>query len=184
MGRKAFQQARNLTGMRPGNLARGLVAGVAAGLVASLAMDVFQQGWTSLAANKETDKNHKSKPATLKAADKVSQAVAGTVVADKAQTVAAAGVHYLTGAALGALYGVAAEFAPAATFGFGSLFGAATWLALDEGLSPTLGLAPRPGDVPATDHAFALVSHLVFGAALEFSRSAARRLLSWEPIAG
>ncbi|WP_426000464.1 DUF1440 domain-containing protein [Caulobacter sp. DWR1-3-2b1] len=160
------------------------MAGVAAGLVASFAMDVFQKAWTALAADKETNKNDKPKPATLKAADKVSQAVAGKVVPDQAQTAASAGVHYVTGAALGAVYGVAAEFAPATTFGFGGLYGSATWLVLDEGLSPALGLAPRPGDVAAADHAYALVSHLVFGAALEFTRGAASRLLSWEPIAG
>lgn len=160
------------------------MAGVAAGLVASLAMNVFQKAWTALAADKENKKNEKSKPATLKATDKVSQAVSGEVVPDKAQTAASAGVHYVTGAALGAICGVAAEFAPATTLGFGGLFGSATWLILDEGLSPALGLAPRSGDVAAADHAYALVSHLVFGAALEFTRGAASRLLSWKPIAG
>ncbi len=82
-------------------------------------------------------------------------------------------MHYATGAAGGLVYGVAAELAPEITGGVGLPYGAAFWLVVDEGLVPLLGFAKGPTEYPLSAHAYALASHLVFGATAD----GVRRLL-------
>ena len=73
-------------------------------------------------------------------------------------------------AALGVAYGVAAEFRPGVTAGYGTAFGTAAAALLDEGAVPAVGLGAAPWTAPASTHAYALSSHLVFGAVTEFVR--------------
>ncbi len=150
-----------------GNLARGIVAGVGAGLIASFVMNEFQGLWKATAKPSESDD---STPATLKAADRVSEAVAGQPVLKAAETAASNAVHYVAGAILGAFYGIAAEFAPGIRWGFGTSYASAVWAALDNGVVPALKLSPPPDQTAPKDHLYAFVSHLVFGGSLELSR--------------
>ncbi len=162
--------------MRRANLARGVIAGVAGGLIASYAMNRFQKAWITLASEGD---GKKAKPATLKVADAVSKAATGKLVPDKAQDAASSAVHYLTGAALGALYGAAAETWPVVAKGAGVAYGTAAWLAVDEGLVPLMGFGPPADEVPAKTHAFGLVSHAVFGMTLDLVRRLAARPRKW-----
>lgn len=146
----------------------GLVAGIAAGLAASAAMAAFQSQAGKLLPESDAD------PATVKAADKASAVLTGEPVAKPYRAASGQLVHYATGAVLGGIYGVLAEYRPKASAGFGSAYGIATSALLDEIGVPAAGLGPAPQDAPLAMHAYGAASHLVFGWALE----GARRLLA------
>ncbi|MFD1034771.1 DUF1440 domain-containing protein [Sphingomonas hankookensis] len=145
----------------------GLFAGIAAGVIASAAMAAFQ----SIAAKPFGQDQSDDDPATVKAADKVAIATTGQQVPDAYRAPAGQAVHYLTGAALGGLYGVLTEYRPGAAAGFGSVYGVATSLLLDEATVPAVGLGSAPWDTDAATHAYGATAHLVFGVALEGARS-------------
>ncbi len=144
----------------------GLFAGIAAGLAASAAMAAFQ----SLAAKPFGQDQSDDDPATVKAADKLAKATTGGRVADEYRDQAGQAVHYVTGAALGGLYGLLAEYRPQAAAGFGSLYGLATSAVLDEAIVPAAGLGSAPWDTSAATHAYGASAHIVFGLALEGAR--------------
>jgi hypothetical protein len=150
-------------------LLKGAAVGLAAGLIASLAMNQFQAAVASLSSGED-----KGEPSTEKAADRISRAVKGEPLADERKAAAGNLVHYALGAALGVAYGLAAEVRPGITAGFGTAFGAGVAALLDEAAVPAAGLAPPPSDVPAVTHVYALVSHLVFGVTAEASRRVLR----------
>ncbi|MDQ3133307.1 MAG: DUF1440 domain-containing protein, partial [Acidobacteriota bacterium] len=81
------------------------------------------------------------------------------------------------GAASGAIYGTLAELSPVVTMGAGLPFGAAVWLVADEAAVPALGLSKSPIEVPPSKHAYALVSHFVYGATTEIVRRSVRSAL-------
>jgi putative membrane protein len=145
----------------------GLFAGIAAGLIASVAMAAFQ----SVAAKPLGLDQSDDDPATVKAADRLALATTGRQVPEDYRPQAGQAVHYLTGAALGGLYGVLTEYRPGAAAGFGSLYGAATSLLLDEAAVPAAGLGSAPWETGAATHAYGAAAHLVFGVALEGARS-------------
>ena len=161
---------------RSGDLSRGLVAGVTAGLAASFVMTEFQKFWRHADANLR-QRQAKREPATVKVADAASEALSGEPVPAPARKEASELVHYLTGAAIGAAYGALAEFLPGVTSGFGSAYGGAVWAVLDEGITPALGFAPPPQDSDAKDHLFSFSSHLIFGWALELTRGVIAEVL-------
>lgn len=162
---------------RSGDFSLGLVSGALAGLAASFVMSEFQSLWLEYDEEAKA-KLAKSKSATLKAADKVSSTLAGEPVPTSAQKLASNGVHYLTGAVLGGLYGVAAAFFPSITAGAGSVYGGAAWVVMDEVVVPTFGLGPKPTDAAAKDHIYGLSSHMVFGLTLELVRSVVEEALA------
>lgn len=141
----------------------GLLAGVAAGLVASAAMAAVQHAAEKLLPEDGKDAD----PATVKAADKVSEALTDAPVPEAYREQAGMAVHYVTGAVLGGIYGVLTEYQPEASAGFGSAYGIATSALLDEGAVPAAGLAPGPEGTPLAVHAYGAASHLVFGIVLE-----------------
>ncbi|MDT8760491.1 DUF1440 domain-containing protein [Sphingomonas psychrotolerans] len=145
----------------------GLIAGVAAGLVASAAMAAFQTQAQKLLPESGGDDD----PATVKAADVASEAVIGDPVPEPWREPAGQAVHYITGAVLGAIYGVIAEYKPEASAGFGSAYGIATAALVDEAAVPAAGLAPGPGETPLAVHLQGGASHLVYGWVLEGVRA-------------
>ena len=86
-------------------------------------------------------------------------------------------VHYVTGAGIGGIYGLLAELAPGPTFGLGAGYGVAVALGVDEALVPALGLSRPAREVPASQHAYNLASHLVYSLTLEGARRVVRALL-------
>jgi hypothetical protein len=177
------------------NVLKGLVAGLAAGFVASWTMNQFQAAWTRMAA--ASDKSHGAqsmKPsegstgeqsqdakeqddATVETAKVISRNVFGHELKESEKEPAGAVVHYAFGTATGGLYGALAEVSPAVTMAAGLPFGAAFWLLADEITVPALGLAKGPTEYPISTHAYALASHLVYGMTAEFSRRALRQVL-------
>ena len=109
------------------------------------------------------------------AVDKVLRATRGRGLAESQTERAAMGVHWAFSLGVGAVYGVVAEFAPAATAGYGTVFGLGVWAASHESSLPALGLTPPLGEVPASEQAIECVSHAAFGAAVELVRRTVRR---------
>lgn len=178
-----------------GNIWKGIVAGLAGGLVASWTMNQFQAAWMRLAENSEKphgaqsmqpaqgstcDQSQDAKEqddATVKAAKAISEGVFGHELQESEKRPAGAAVHYAFGTASGGLYGALAEVAPQVTMAAGIPFGAAFWLLADEVSVPLLGLSKGPAEYPLSTHAYALASHLVYGATAELSRRAVRQFL-------
>jgi hypothetical protein len=178
-----------------GNVWKGLVAGLAGGLVASWTMNQFQAAWTRI--QEGTEKSHGAQSmqpaegssgdqsqdvkeqddATVEVAKIVSREVLGHELQESEKKPAGAAVHYAFGTMSGGLYGALAEVTPQVTTGAGVPFGAAFWLLADEISMPLLGLSKGPTEYPVSTHAYALASHLVYGATAELSRRAIRNVL-------
>lgn len=147
-------------------IARGTVAGLIAGVAASFAMDRFQAAASGLLPSDGGEEE----PATEKAADAVATAMTGQKVSDAAKPLAGQSVHYALGIGLGIAYGIAAEFRPAVTAGFGTAFGVGTATLLDEAAVPAVGLGEVPWKAPLSTTLYAFASHLVFGGTAEIVR--------------
>ena len=152
---------------------RGTTAGLIAGVVASFAMDGFQ----AIASQLTGSGDDGGEPATAKAADKVKIAATGTPVAKADQPLAGQIVHYALGAGLGIAYGIAAEFKPHVTAGYGAAFGIGVAATLDEAVVPAVGLGDAPWHSDATTTVYSLLSHLVFGTVAELTRRRVRSTL-------
>lgn len=174
---------------------KGMIAGLAGGLVASWTMNQFQAAWTRLAEGDEKSHGAQSMQpsegskgeqgrdvqeqddATVETAKVISRNVFGHELQESEKEPAGAAVHYAFGTATGALYGALAEVTPQVTAGAGVPFGAAFWLIADEISVPLLGLSKGPAQYPASTHLYALASHLVYGVTAELSRRAVRQVL-------
>lgn len=197
-----MQRRRKTDSSRDGNLLKGLIAGAIGGLVASWTMDQFQALWSKLSeANDDAQRKQEQQqqqsaqkngrqqgqgakqdgeeeePATEKAAEAISENVFEHELTKSEKKVAGPAVHYAMGVTSGAIYGVTAEFVPLATVGAGIPFGAAIWLIADEAAVPALGLSKSPTEVPLSNHAYALVSHFVYGLTTDVVRRAVRSAL-------
>ncbi|HEV7904078.1 MAG TPA: DUF1440 domain-containing protein [Pyrinomonadaceae bacterium] len=182
------------------NLWKGLAAGVVGGLVASVVMNQFQAVWSKLAEGEERShgaqslqqgtpqqgvgrelqaegKDEAEDDAPERLANAISVGVLDRELTDSEKDAAGTIFHYAMGTTSGALYGAVAEFVPGVKAGAGLPFGAAVWLAVDEGLVPAAGLSKSPAEYPLSIHAYALASHLVYGLTTELVRRAVRNAL-------
>lgn len=187
------------------NVWKGLVAGLAAGFVASWTMNRFQAAWTRVAEgfekshgaqsmqpsegpnpNETPDSNEalgqskaekeQQDDATVETAKVISNAF-GHELKENEKQPAGTAVHYAFGTVTGGLYGALAEVTPHVTAGAGLPFGAVFWLVADEVAVPLLGLAKAPTQYPVSTHVYALTSHFVYGVTAELSRRAVRQIL-------
>ncbi|WP_267380042.1 MULTISPECIES: DUF1440 domain-containing protein [unclassified Sphingomonas] len=147
---------------------RGALSGLIAGATASFVMDRFQ---AAVAAMASKDGDGDAEPATEKAADGIARTLTGGAVSQADKPLAGQAVHYALGIGLGIAYGVAAEFQPAVTTGFGAVFGLGTATVMDEAVVPALGLGPAPWKAGIGTNLYAYASHLVFGGTTELVRS-------------
>ena len=178
-----------------GNVWKGLVAGLAGGLIASWTMNQFQAAWSRMAGDSEKPHGAQSlqpsegssgsqardakeqDDATVETAKVISTKIFGHELQESEKRPAGAAVHYAFGTATGGLYGALAEVSPQVTSGAGIPFGAAFWLIADEISVPLLGLSKGPTEYPVSTHIYAFASHLVYGVTAEFSRRAVRHVL-------
>jgi putative membrane protein len=172
---------------------KGLVAGLAGGLVASWTMNQFQAFWTKVSESVESAQDGSSAEqqsengeqqsgaeqddATVKAATAISEGIFDHKLTKREKQIAGPAVHYAFGTLTGGLYGAVAELAPEVTAGGGLPFGAAFWLVADETAVPLLGLSKAPTEYPLSTHAYALASHFVYGLSAELVRRAVRNAL-------
>ena len=178
-----------------GDVLKGIVAGLAGGLVASWTMNQFQAAWMRLAGGDEKPHGAQSMQptqgsegdqardakeqddATVETAKVISRNVFGHELQESEKKAAGALVHYAFGTATGGLYGALAEISPQVTMGAGLPFGGVFWLLADEIAVPALGLSKGPTAYPISTHAYALASHFVYGMTAELSRRALRQVL-------
>lgn len=183
-----------------GEALKGLAAGIVAGLVGAAVMNQFQKLVSSLMERGEKSQGAQSQQegspgraigrvldeygiddpddsAPERLANAIGKGAFDVELDERQKEAGGAALHYAFGASMGAVYGLAAEVWPDVTAGAGTPYGAAVWLAADEGVVPLLGLSKAPTEYPASVHAYALASHLVYGATLEAVRRGVRRML-------
>lgn len=168
---------------------RGLLAGAAAGLIAAWTMNQFQSLWGKV-SEKLQDRNDEqqnrqkqqaqssdgNEDATMKAAAKIASLILGRELSHEEKRKAGPVVHYAFGAFSGSVYGLLAEYLPAARLGFGTAFGATLFLIADELSVPALGLSKSPDEYPLSSHLYGLASHFVYGLSTEAVRNGIRRV--------
>lgn len=160
---------------------KGLVAGLAGGLVGAAVMSGFQalvpaSAFRRLLGEPEPE-DGQGEPATVQTAEAIAESVFSRELTEQEKGKAGPAVHYAFGASVGGAYGALAEHLPAATAGFGLPYGAAVWLVADEAGVPAAGLSGPPWEHPPSTHLYALASHLVYGLTLELARRTVRSLL-------
>lgn len=173
-----------------GHLARGIVAGVVGGLVASWVMNEFisnlapqlqkaVQGKAGESSHQQAQDGEKPEDATMKTADAVvSTVTGGRHLSREGKEKRGPIVHYTFGAMMGGIYGAIAEELPLSTVGFGTAFGAALFTGADLIAVPALNLSGSSGDQPVSSLATPFAAHLIYGAATETVRRLVRALLS------
>ena len=172
------------------HLIRGVLAGVAGGLVASWVMNQFMAGpGQKLQQSLESDQEHAQQKqqeesgapkedATMKVADAlVNTATGGRHLSLAGKQKGGPIVHYSFGALMGAIYGGFSEYSGAAKAGFGSAFGAALFAVADVVAVPALNLSPPATEQPASALATPFAAHLVYGVTTELVRRVARTVL-------
>ena len=162
---------------------KGMLAGAVGGLVASWTMNEFQKVWAAAEkritggkqGHDEGQQNSEdAEDATMKTADRISQALQGRHLTDEEKKKAGPVVHYAFGALMGAVYGASVEVNPAANALAGIPFGAILFAAADEVALPVLGLSNKPAAYPLSTHVYGLVSHAVYGVTTETVRRIVR----------
>jgi putative membrane protein len=183
------------------HVARGVVAGIAGGLVASWVMNVFMANGgpkiTQAVENLTGDKggngapsqaqaeqqegagaNEPKEDATMKAADAiVSTVTGGRHLSFEEKQKAGPVVHYAFGALMGGAYGALAEYSSTARAGFGTGFGSALFACADLVAVPALNLSGSAADAPVSSLANPFAAHLVYGAITEGVRRVIRAIL-------
>jgi putative membrane protein len=179
------------------NVWRGLLAGAFGGLVASWAMEQFQTTLSAATADgvdaqravdqpdpwyarSQDQMSGAPEPATVATADAGAALLTGRRLGVEERAFAGPAMHYAFGIGVGAIYGAVAERRPEVTRMAGIPFGLTIWSAADELGVPLLGFAPPPQDRPFRAHAYAFLTHVVYGATTE----AVRHILRGTPGAG
>ncbi len=159
------------------NLVKGIIAGAVAGVVATFVMTKYQNVTQDLMNDDKKDSDKKEDPATVKAANMITENVFDHELEKSEKEIAGQTMHYLMGGISGAILGASAEYTDLAKLGGGLPFGTAVWAIADDIVVPALGLSNSPLQTSLSTHAYALSSHWVYGIVSEFVRRAIRNAL-------
>jgi putative membrane protein len=140
------------------DIAKGLVAGMIGGLVATAAKSVAERIYPP--------RTHGEPEPPEVLAEKV----AGHELSGPTKTLAAESIHWTFGAAAGAAYGALAEFYPSATGRHGASFGMTLMALTHEGALPAAGLSAQPADQTTREKSSEMVTHVLFGVVTETVR--------------
>ncbi|WP_263416568.1 DUF1440 domain-containing protein [Terriglobus albidus] len=146
------------------NLLKGLLAGVAAGLVATAAKGLVEKFYPPHTHGE------------LEPSEILTEKLAGHLP-PSTKAAAAQTIHWGFGAAAGGAYGMLAELYPAATARNGAQFGVVLATLTHESVYPKLGLAAEPKDQDVRERSSEMISHVVYGVVTETVRSVIRRVL-------
>lgn len=147
------------------SLAKGLIAGLIGGLVATAAK--------TMVAKIYPPRTHgEPEPPTL-----LAEKVAGHELTYTQKTVATDAIHWGFGAMAGAAYGALAEYYPAATAKDGAAFGITLASLTHESTLPALGIANEPFEKTGREQSSEMITHVVYGVVTETVRRGVRRLL-------
>jgi putative membrane protein len=150
---------------RSKSLAKGILAGLIGGLVATAAK--------SLAEKIYAPRTHGEPEPPVLLAEKV----AGHELTIVQRKISSEAIHWGFGAATGAAYGALAEYVPTVTSKDGANFGMALVTLTHQGALPAMGLGARPGEQTAREKTSEMTSHIVYGVVTETVRRVVRRLL-------
>lgn len=170
---------------------RGTLAGIAGGLAASWAMNLFISSvgdklTQSLMSDEDRDRQQRQKreqekssapqeDATMKAAEEIVHEVSGgRHLSHEERKQAGPVVHYAFGGLVGGLYGALAECSEWTSLGFGTVFGTILFVGADLIAVPAFGLGPSATEQPMTSQATPLAAHLVYGTTTDLVRRAIR----------
>ncbi|HEY1212682.1 MAG TPA: DUF1440 domain-containing protein [Bryobacteraceae bacterium] len=154
----------------------GLIAGAAGGLVGAFVMNRFSPLWSAVyksfceveGSRQQSGIGNEDAEATRSAAQAISRHVFRKTLSAQEMNTAAPALHYGIGTAMGALYGVAAEWFPLVGAGRGTLYGGAVWLLADEIAMPAFGLLDPVTKTPLSSQLGGLASHMSYGFATDF----------------
>jgi hypothetical protein len=115
----------------------------------------------------DTDGTIPDEPGSMQAASAIARPVLGRDLTEREKEIGGPILHYLFGAAAGALYGASAEVDGSVTSAAGIPYGFTVWVLADEIGMHAAGFATHPADYPLSRHAATLATHLVFGVTVE-----------------
>lgn len=165
---------------------RGVLAGVAGGLVASWVMNEFSTtAGKKLSKAVETPEQQNQiasqsdgEDATMKTADAiVSTVTGGQHLTHEQREKGGPVVHYAFGALMGGLYGGLAEYSSLVSSGLGTTFGSVLFAGADMFAVPALHLAPSAAEQPKEALASPYAAHLVYGLTTDLVRRVVRAIL-------
>jgi putative membrane protein len=147
------------------SLAKGLLAGLIGGLVATAAKSIGEKIYPP--------RTHGEPEPPEVLAEKI----AGHELSGPAKAIAAGTIHWGFGAGVGAAYGALAEYFPAATAKEGASFGIALATLTHEGALPAMGLSAPPEEQTTREHTSEVATHVLFGIVTETVRRYVRKML-------
>ncbi|MBE7158718.1 MAG: hypothetical protein INR62_09845 [Rhodospirillales bacterium] len=164
---------------------RGVLAGVAGGLVAGWVMNQWSEGpgatlteQLETPAEKEQIKQQSDgEDATMKTAEKLAETFENRQLSKEEKQREGPVVHYAYAALMGGLYGGLAEYSSLVRSGFGTTYGSALFVGGDLVAVPALGLSKPLSAYPASSYAGPFTAHVVYGATTELVRRVVRLLL-------
>lgn len=170
-----------------------IAAGVAGGIVGTLAMQYYWKTVTSLTgedprsltAENAPDtldemsavgqQHEEGEPSTAAVGRKAHETLTGEEPAPEEKTTLSHTVHWTYGSAMGGMYGVLRGPIRGADLSGGAAFGTALWAIGDELMVPLLGLSKGPTAFPMKQHLHRFGAHLVYGSATALTTQALLR---------
>ena len=147
------------------SLVKGLVAGVAGGLLATAAK--------TLAESLYPPRVHgEPEPPELTA-----ERIAGHPLDEGTKAFAGEAIHWVFGAVAGGFYGVLAELYPQVTAKNGATFGLTLMGLTHQGALPVLGLAEPKDQQSFREHTSEATTHIIYGVVTEKVRGFVRGLM-------
>jgi hypothetical protein len=163
----------------------GLAAGVVGGIVATWALDRYQEGSlettrraenetgaTPIVSRRQEDQLQEQERAHAEVAERITKATFGKRLSRTQRRNAAPIVHYAVGALTGGIYGLTAEVLPIVRRGYGTGYSNLLFLGGTEALLPWFNVGRRKVH---SSRSGGLTAPLVYGAVLETTR----RVLRW-----
>ena len=144
---------------------KGLLAGLIGGLVATAAKSMAEKFYPPRTHGEPEPP------------DVLAEKLAGHSLDETEKEIASEAIHWGFGAAVGAAYGLLAEFYPAATAKEGATFGLTLMTLTHEKALPAMGLAAEPGDQTMREKTSEASTHVLYGVVTERVRSMVRKLL-------
>jgi len=116
------------------------------------------------------------------AVSRLLKAFSGSPLLPEKMTLAVQGFHWSFSIGAGAIYGVIAEFAPAARAGYGIGFGMVLLLLTHETTLPYFGFSLPWKQIPVKEHLSEIFTHAIFGVAVELTRRFVRSNFFSPPV--
>ncbi len=148
---------------------KGLLAGIAAGAAATAAKSLGERIYPP------RTEGQPEPPDVL--ADKVADTLGAHTLTSGSKAVAKETIHWVFGVGAGAIYGVLAEYYPAATARRGINFGMTLMALTHESALPAFGLAATPTNQTAREKTSEMATHMVYGLVAETVRRTVRKAL-------